>query len=109
MFARLPVEPFRVNDVKDRLAADVGGWYAVERELGKGGMATVYLARDLVADREVAIKVMDPELAAAVGAGRFRREIDVASRLQHPNILGILDSGEAAGTLYYVMPYVKGE
>jgi serine/threonine-protein kinase len=96
-------------ELMERLAADVGGRYVVERELGRGGMATVYLARDLLDERRVAIKVMDPELAAAVGAERFKREIEVVSRLTHPNILGIIASGEAAGTSYYVMPYVQGE
>ena len=98
-----------MTDLVDRIATHIGGRYALERELGRGGMATVYLARDLRDERRVAIKVMDPDLAAAVGAERFKREIDVASRLVHPNILGILDSGEAAGTSYYVMPYVSGE
>jgi len=98
-----------VTELLERLAADVGGRYVVERELGRGGMATVYLARDLLDERRVAIKVMDPELSAAVGAERFKREIAVASRLEHPHILGIIASGEAAGTSYYVMPFVQGE
>ena len=98
-----------MSELVDRIASHIGGRYAVERELGRGGMATVYLARDLKDERRVAIKVMDPELSAAVGAERFKREIEVASRLRHPHILGILDSGEAAGTSYYVMPYVTGE
>ena len=83
--------------------------YAVERELGRGGMATVYLARDLVLDREVAVKVLLPDLGMALGAERFRREIEIESRLDHPHILGILGSGEAGGLLYYVMPFVAGE
>ncbi len=83
--------------------------YAVERELGRGGMATVYLARDLKHDRQVAIKVMRPEIASALNAERFLREIAVAGRLQHPNIVMLLDSGQADGLLYYVMPYVEGE
>jgi len=86
----------------------LAGRYAVEREIGRGGMATVYLARDLEHGRPVALKVMHPELAA-VGAARFRREIAIAGRLRHPNILGVLDSGEAAGRLWYTMPYVRGE
>ncbi|HEU5261526.1 MAG TPA: serine/threonine-protein kinase [Gemmatimonadales bacterium] len=85
------------------------GRYSIERELGHGGMALVYLAHDLKHDRPVAIKVLRPELAAAVGAERFLREIQIAARLQHPNILPLYDSGEAGGTLYYVMPYVEGE
>jgi serine/threonine protein kinase len=83
--------------------------YAVERELGRGGMATVFLAEDLKHRRPVAIKVLHPELAAAVGADRFLREIEIAARLQHPHILPLYDSGAAAGFLYYVMPYVEGE
>jgi TolB-like protein/tRNA A-37 threonylcarbamoyl transferase component Bud32 len=98
-----------VTELLGRLATEIGGRYQIERELGRGGMATVYLARDVANERDVAIKVMDPELAQAIGADRFRREIDVAGKLQHPNILGILDSGEASGTSYYVMPYVTGE
>src|SRR5213594_2987006 len=83
--------------------------YAVERELGRGGIATVFLAEDLKHRRPVAIKVLHPDLAAAVGADRFLREIEVAARLQHPHILPLYDSGAAAGFLYYVMPYVEGE
>src|SRR5256884_271767 len=83
--------------------------YAVERELGRGGMATVFLAEDVKHRRPVAIKVLHPELAAAVGADRFLREIEIAARLQHPHILPLYDSGTAAGFLYYVMPYVEGE
>jgi serine/threonine-protein kinase len=83
--------------------------YAIERELGRGGMATVYLARDLKHDRLVAVKVLRPELGAVLGAERFLREIQLTARLQHPHILPLLDSGEAGGLLYYVMPYVEGE
>src|SRR5436309_3375401 len=83
--------------------------YAVERELGRGGMATVFLAEDLKHRRPVAIKVLHPELAAAVGAERFLREIEIAARLQHPHILPLYDSGAAGSLLYYVMPYVEGE
>jgi serine/threonine-protein kinase len=83
--------------------------YSVERELGQGGMAIVYLARDLRHDRLVALKVLRPELAAALGRDRFLREIQVTARLQHPHILPVFDSGEAAGQLWYVMPYVDGE
>jgi TolB-like protein/Flp pilus assembly protein TadD len=87
--------------------------YALERELGRGGMATVYLARDLKHERLVALKVLRPELAASLGAERFLREIRIAARLQHPHILPIFDSGEAAGAaegprLWYTMPYVEG-
>ncbi|HSR91283.1 MAG TPA: protein kinase, partial [Gemmatimonadales bacterium] len=80
-----------------------------ERELGRGGMATVYLARDLKHDRSVALKVLHPELSAVLGPERFQREIKLAARLQHPHILTVLDSGEAAGQLWFTMPYVEGE
>jgi eukaryotic-like serine/threonine-protein kinase len=93
----------------DRLAAALADRYRIERELGQGGMATVYLARDLKHDREVAIKVLKPELAAVLGAERFVTEIKTTAALQHPNILPLFDSGSADGFLYYVMPYVEGE
>jgi eukaryotic-like serine/threonine-protein kinase len=83
--------------------------YAVERELGRGGMATVYLARDLKHDRYVALKVLHPDLAHTLGAERFLREIKFAARLQHPHILSVHDSGEAQGTLWFTMPFVAGE
>jgi serine/threonine-protein kinase len=83
--------------------------YTVERELGRGGMATVYLAHDRKLGRAVALKVLRPELAAALGGGRFVREIEIAARLTHPHILGVHDSGDADGILYYTMPYVEGE
>jgi eukaryotic-like serine/threonine-protein kinase len=86
----------------------LAGRYAIERELGRGGMATVFLATDLEHGRVVALKVMHPELAA-VGAARFRREISIAGRLRHPNILGVYEAGEAAGRFWYAMPYVQGE
>ena len=91
------------------LQAALADRYTVERELGHGGMATVYLAEDRKHRRRVAIKVLKPELAAALGPERFLREIEIAARLAHPNILMLIDSGEAAGLLYYVMPYVEGE
>src|SRR3989475_6123074 len=78
-------------------------------ELGRGGMATVFLAEDRKHHRSVAIKVLHAELTAALGAERFLREIEIAARLQHPHILPLYDSGAAAGFLYYVMPYVEGE
>ena len=93
----------------DRLAAALADRYRIERELGAGGMATVYLAEDLKHHRKVALKVLRPELAATMGPERFAREIEVAARLQHPHILGLLDSGDADGFFYYVMPYVEGE
>jgi len=83
--------------------------YAIERELGRGGMATVYLARDLRHKRPVALKVLHPELGSVVGADRFEREIELAARLQHPHILPVFDSGEAAGRLWFTMPYIAGE
>ena len=83
--------------------------YLLERELGRGGMATVYLARDLKHDRQVAVKVLRPDLAAVLGGERFLREIRLTAQLQHPHILSLIDSGEAAGFLYYVMPYIEGE
>jgi tRNA A-37 threonylcarbamoyl transferase component Bud32 len=94
--------------VSDRLAA-LADRYRIERELGAGGMATVYLAHDLKHDRKVAIKVLRPELAAVIGAERFLREIKTIATLQHPHILGLIDSGEVNGTAYYVMPFVEGE
>ena len=93
-----------VADFIDRLKTALADRYAIEREIGAGGMATVYLARDLKHDRHVAVKVLRPELAAAIGAERFLREIQIAAKLNHPHILALHDSGEAAGFLYYVMP-----
>src|SRR5205809_5065009 len=92
-----------------RLQAALADRYAIEHELGRGGMATVYLAQDLKHRRLVAIKVLKPELAAALGPERFLREIETAARLNHPHILPLHDSGEAEGLLYYVMPLVEGE
>ncbi len=93
----------------DRLAAALADRYRIERELGAGGMATVYLARDLKHERDVAIKVLKPELAAVLGADRFVTEIKTTAALQHPHILPLFDSGTADGFLFYVMPYVEGE
>jgi len=98
-----------VADSRSRLAAALAGRYRIERELGAGGMATVYLAQDLKHDRQVAIKVLRPELAAVIGAERFLSEIKTTANLQHPHILPLHDSGEADGFLFYVMPYVEGE
>ena len=83
--------------------------YRIERELGQGGMATVYLAQDLRHERQVAVKVLRPDLAATLGSDRFLREIRIAAQLQHPHILPLLDSGDSAGFLYYVMPFVDGQ
>src|SRR5437667_417969 len=92
-----------------RLTAALAGRYAIERELGAGGMATVYLARDLKHDREVGLKVLRPELAAVLGAARFLQEIRISARLDHPHILTLIDSGESEGFVWYVLPYVRGE
>src|SRR2546427_11106366 len=91
------------------LAAALSGRYRIERELGRGGMATVYLAHDEKHDRPVALKVLRPEIAAALGAERFLREIAITARLDHPHILTLIDSGAADGFLFYVVPYVRGE
>ena len=93
----------------ESLRAALSDRYTIERELGTGGMATVYLAHDLKHDRQVAVKVLKPELGAVIGAERFLAEIRVTANLQHPNLLPLFDSGEADGLLYYVMPYIEGE
>jgi hypothetical protein len=98
-----------LNPPFTRLTAALADRYRIERELGHGGMATVYIARDLKHDRDVAIKVMRPELSGVLGSDRFLSEIRIAARLGHPHILPLIDSGEAAGLLYYVMPMVRGE
>ena len=98
-----------MSDAITRLNAALEGRYAIERELGEGGMATVYLAEDLKHDRKVALKVLKPELAATLGPERFLREIKIVARLSHPHIVALYDSGEADGFLYYVMPYVQGD
>ena len=92
-----------------RLEQALGGRYAIERELGAGGMATVYLARDVKHDRDVALKVLRPELAAALGTERFLQEIRISARLDHPHILTLIDSGESDGFVWYALPYVRGE
>ena len=98
-----------MSDAVTRLNAALEGRYAIERELGEGGMATVYLADDLKHGRKVALKVLKPELAAVVGAERFLVEIKTTANLQHPHILPLFDSGEVDGLLYYIMPFVDGE
>src|SRR3954470_13489123 len=97
-----------MQEPRIRLAAALADRYRIERELGQGGMATVYLAQDLRHHRQVAIKVLKPELAAVIGAERFLSEIRTTANLQHPHILPLFDSGEAGGQLFYVMPYVEG-
>jgi TolB-like protein/Tfp pilus assembly protein PilF len=96
-------------DLRTQLQAGLGASYTLERELGRGGMATVFLAQDLKHDRPVALKVLHPELANSLGPERFLREIKLAARLQHPHILTVLDSGETAGRLWFTMPFVEGE
>jgi len=98
-----------VTDGAASLERALAGRYTIERELGRGGMAVVYLARDVRHDRPVALKVLHPDLAHALGPERFQREIHVAARLQHPHILGVHDSGDADGLLWFAMPFVEGE
>ena len=93
----------------DRLAAALADRYTIEREVGQGGMATVYLAEDLKHHRRVAIKVLRPELAAVIGAERFLSEVRTTANLQHPHILPLFDSGAADSFLFYVMPFIEGE
>ena len=96
-------------DLPERLTRALEGRYTVDRELGQGGMALVFLAHDIRHDRDVALKILRPELASEIGPDRFLREIKMAARLTHPHILPLFDSGEADGLLFYVMPYVDGE
>ena len=98
-----------MSDLIDRLGLALEGRYRVEREIGQGGMAVVYLAEDVKHRRSVAIKVMKPEVSRGLGPERFLREIEIAARLTHPNILPLHDSGEVDGLLYFVMPYVEGD
>src|SRR6185312_4944652 len=98
-----------MTETDERLRKALADRYRIDRELGAGGMATVFLAHDLRHDRDVAIKVLHPDLGAALGADRFLSEIRTTARLQHPHILPLLDSGDAGGLLYYVMPLVTGE
>ena len=95
--------------IPPRLQSAISGRYAVARELGRGGMAVVYLARDLKHDRPVAIKVLRPDLGSLLGPERFQREIRIAAQLQHPNILPVYDSGTEDGVLWFTMPYVEGD
>jgi serine/threonine protein kinase len=98
-----------VADLREQLQSGLAERYTLQRELGRGGMATVFLAHDLRHKRSVALKVLHPELAQTLGSARFQREIETAARLQHPHILTVLDSGESAGQLWFTMPYVEGE
>ncbi|MDH4350593.1 MAG: protein kinase, partial [Gemmatimonadota bacterium] len=95
--------------VTDQLKVSLADRYVIERELGAGGMATVFLAHDVKHNRKVALKVLRPELAAVIGAERFLKEIEVTANLQHPHILPLFDSGEAGSFLYYVMPHIEGQ
>ena len=104
-----PIPRYFLDIVSPSLAEALQAKYVLERELGRGGMATVYLARDLKHDRLVALKVLRPELAVSLGPERFQREIRFAARLQHPHILSVYDSGESAGQLWFTMPFVEGE
>ena len=97
------------DQLRDQLQGSLAGRYEIERELGRGGMATVYLAHDLKHRRDVAIKVLDPHVGAALSHDRFLREIEIAARLTHPHVVALFDSGADAGLLYYVMPCIKGE
>jgi serine/threonine-protein kinase len=98
-----------VSQQFERIKSALAGRYEIERELGSGGMATVYLAHDARHDRKIAVKVLRPELAATLGSERFLREIRIAAKLTHPHILPVYDSGEANGYIYFVMPYIEGE
>jgi serine/threonine-protein kinase len=98
-----------MSEIIERLRAALADRYRIERELGAGGMATVYLAEDLKHKRKVALKVLRPELSAVLGAERFVQEITTTANLQHPHILPLFDSGQADGFLYYVMPFIDGE
>src|SRR5688572_32610725 len=98
-----------MTGVISRLGAAISDRYRIERELGTGGMATVYLAEDVRHRRKVALKVLHPELSAVLGPERFLKEIELTASLQHPHILALFDSGEAGGQLFYVMPFVEGE
>jgi serine/threonine protein kinase/Tol biopolymer transport system component len=109
ILAGVEVSKHDPDDTLARLREGLASTYDVEREIGAGGMATVYLARDRKHDRRVAIKVLRPELAASLGAERFLTEIRVTANLQHPNLLSLFDSGDVNGLLYYVMPFVEGE
>ncbi len=98
-----------MSEITERLTTALSDRYTIEREIGEGGMATVYLAHDVKHDRNVALKVLRPELAAVIGGDRFLNEIKVTANLKHPHILPLHDSGEADSFLYYVMPFVDGE
>ena len=104
-----PESDMEQQDPAVELPAVLTDRYRIERQLGQGGMATVYLAHDLKLDREVALKVLKPELGAVLGSERFLAEVKITARLDHPHILTLIDSGSAGGFLYYVLPFVRGE
>ena len=105
----MSLEPQRTAAVPDFLIRALGERYALEREIGRGGMATIYLAHDVQGDRPVALKVMHPNLVQSIGTDRFLREIEIARSLSHPRIVPLYDSGQLGGVLYYAMQYVQGE
>src|SRR4051794_37479303 len=96
-------------EIVEELRGVLSDLYRVESEIGRGGMASVYLAEDLKHGRRVALKVVSPELSSSIDGDRFKREIQIAARLSHPHILPVFDSGQAGGLLYYTMPFVEGE
>ena len=98
-----------MGDIPEKLRFALADHYELERMIGAGGMATVFLARDLKHRRQVAVKVLKADFSATIGSDRFLREIDIAANLTHPHILALHNSGEAAGLLYYVMPFIAGE
>ena len=98
-----------MTDLQERLNRGLAGRYVIDRQLGEGGMAVVFLAHDLRHDRPVALKVLRPELGSEIGPDRFLREIKLAARLTHPHILPVFDSGESEGLLFYVMPNMEGK
>src|SRR3954469_21877441 len=106
---RFPTDQIGDAERPAALTAALTGRYVIERELGRGGMATVYLARDVKHDREVALKVLKPELAAILGRERFLNEIRLTAKLDHPHIVTLIDSGETGGFLWYVLPFIRGE
>ena len=105
----IPPLATNLSDLQARLQGVLTDSYRLDRELGQGGMATVYLAHDLKHDRDVALKVLRPELAAVLGRERFLTEIRLTAKLDHPHILTLIDSGESDGFLWYVLPYIRGE
>ena len=102
----MPETPLPPSDLAAQINAHTGSHYQVVREIGRGGMAVVFLASDLRHGRQVAVKVLRPEVSDGVAAERFHREIRIAARLTHPRIVSVIDSGDANGVLYYIMPFI---